>query len=62
MFWYSNDRGGEARRLCTFAHHAHHSVLSQCHNSTDAAVSRHNGVLTFRSGDRLLVVEASLPR
>lgn len=22
MFWYSNDRGGEARRLCTFAHTA----------------------------------------
>jgi hypothetical protein len=48
MSWYSNDRGDAARRLCTSAHHAHHSVLSQCHNCTEAAVSRHNGVPTFR--------------
>jgi len=39
--------GDEARRLCTLAQHAHHSGLLRCHECTETAVSRHNGVSTL---------------
>ena len=47
MFWCPKDRGDEARRLCTLAQHAHHSGLLRCHECTETAVSRHNGVSTL---------------